>query len=156
MRLCRTSALLLALLFTFSCKRPGSLASGEIMYVSAPNANLRDHVSTVYNRVGTLKNGERVEVLEHQKRFVRIRNAAKTEGWVELRALVPAETFTQFEQLARDNAATPIQGHALTRVELNMHVAPGRETDTLYQLAENSKVELLKRSTRSEERRVGK
>jgi len=117
------------------------------MYVSAPTANLRDHVSTVYNRVGSVNNGERVEVLERQKRFVRVRTAQKVEGWVELRALVPRETYDQFQQLVKENRATPVEGHGLTRVELNMHVSPGRETDTLYQLGENSKVEILKRTT---------
>jgi len=137
-----------ALLLGFtSCKHGTPLGSGEFMYVSAPQANLRDHVSTVYNRVGSVSNGERVEVLEHQKRFVRVRTAQKIEGWIELRALVPAEIYDQFQQLSTGNRATPVQGHGLTRVELNMHVSPGRETDTLYQLTENSKVELLKRST---------
>jgi uncharacterized protein YgiM (DUF1202 family) len=117
------------------------------MYVSAPQANLRDHVATVYNRVGSVKNGDRVEVLEHQKRFVRVRTAQKLEGWIELRALVPSEVYEQFQRMSKDNRNTPIEGHGVTRVELNMHVAPGRETDTLYQLAESAKVEMLKRST---------
>jgi len=130
-----------------SCARSGPVGSGEIMYVSAPQANLRDHVATVYNRVGTVKNGDRVEVLERQRRFVRVRTAQKLEGWIELRALVPRETFDQFQQLSNDNRATPVEGHGITRVELNMHVSPGRETDTLYQLVENSKVEMLKRAT---------
>ncbi len=117
------------------------------MYVSAPQANLRDHVAAVYNRVGSVKNGDRVEVLERQKRFVRVRTAQKVEGWIELRALVPGETYDQFQQLSKDNRTTPVEGHGVTRVELNMHVTPGRETDTLYQLAENSKVEMLKRAT---------
>ena len=117
------------------------------MYVSAPQANLRDHVSTVYNRVGSVKNGERVEVLERQKRFVRVRTDQKVEGWVELRSLVPAAVYDQFQQLAKENHTTPVEGHGTTRVELNMHVSPGRETDTLYQLAESSKVETLKRAT---------
>lgn len=135
------------MLLSAACKRPGPIGSGEIMYVSAPTANLRDHVSTVYNRVGSVNNGERVEVLERQKRFVRVRTAQKVEGWVELRALVPRETYDQFQQLVKENRATPVEGHGLTRVELNMHVSPGRETDTLYQLGENSKVEILKRTT---------
>jgi SH3-like domain-containing protein len=117
------------------------------MYVSAPQANLRDHVSTIYNRVGAVKNGDRVVVLERQKRFVRVRTAQNVEGWIELRALVPDETYDQFQHLSKDNRTAPVQGHGITRVELNMHVSPGRETDTLYLLAENSKVELLKRST---------
>jgi uncharacterized protein YgiM (DUF1202 family) len=140
-------ALLLVLLFAASCKHGGPVGAGETMYVSAPLANLRDHVATVYNRVGTVKNGERVEVLERQRRFVRVRTAQKVEGWIELRALVPSETYDQFQKLSKDNRSTPVEGHGITRVELNMHVTPGRETDTLYQLAENSKVEMLKRST---------
>jgi hypothetical protein len=138
--------LLLVLLCLLSCKHSGP-GAGEVMYVSAPQANLRDRVATVYNRVGTLKNGERVDVLERQRRFVRVRTAQKVEGWVELRALVPSETYQQFQQLSKDNRATPAQGRGVTRVELNMHVAPGRETDTLYQLSESSKVEMLKRAT---------
>jgi len=117
------------------------------MYVSAPLANLRDHVAAVYNRVGSVRNGDRVEVLERQKRFVRVRTAQKLEGWIELRALVPGETYDQFQQLSKDNRATPVEGHGVTRVELNMHVTPGRQTDTLYQLAESSKVEMLNRAT---------
>jgi hypothetical protein len=140
-------ALLLVLLCLVSCKHSGPVGSGEIMYVSAPTANLRDHVATVYNRVGTVQNGDRVEVLERQRHFVRVRTAQKVEGWLELRALVPSETYEQFQRLSKDNRATPVQSHGVTRVELNMHVAPGRETDTLYQLAETSKVEMLKRAT---------
>jgi uncharacterized protein YgiM (DUF1202 family) len=139
--------LLFLLLFSFACKRGGPLSTGEYMYVSAPQANLRDQVAAVYNRIGTLKNGERVEVLERQKRFVRVRTEQKLEGWIELRALAPAETYNQFQQLGKENQATPVQGHGVTRAELNMHVSPGRETETLYQLPESSKVELLKRAT---------
>ena len=97
--------------------------------------------------MGSVQNGDRVEVLERQKRFVRVRTAQKIEGWIELRALVPRETYDQFQQLSSENKTTPVEGHGLTRVELNMHVSPGRETDTLYQLAASSKVEMLKRST---------
>jgi len=146
-RLFCSLALFLVLLCAASCKRSGPVGSGEIMYVSAPTANLRDHVSTIYNRVGSVQNGDRVEVLERQKRFVRVRTAQKIEGWIELRALVPRETYDQFQQLSSENKTTPVEGHGLTRVELNMHVSPGRETDTLYQLAASSKVEMLKRST---------
>jgi uncharacterized protein YgiM (DUF1202 family) len=147
MRLYSRFALLLVLICAASCKHGGSISGGEIMYVSAPNGNLRDHVSTVYTRVGSVKNGDRVEIIERQKRFVRVRTDQKLEGWIELRALVPREVFDQLQQLAKDNRATPVEGHGVTRVELNMHVTPGRETDTLYQLVENSKVEMLKRST---------
>jgi uncharacterized protein YgiM (DUF1202 family) len=53
----------------------------QVNYVSAVQATLRDQLSTMYTRVGTVKNGDRVEVLEHEKRFSRVRTATGTEGW---------------------------------------------------------------------------
>jgi len=108
------AVVLLLVLFCASCKRSGPVGSGEVMYVSAPQANLRDHVATVYNRVGSVKNGDRVEVLERQRRFVRVRTDQKVEGWIELRALVPRETFDQFQQLVKENRTTPVEGHGIT------------------------------------------
>ncbi len=95
------------------------------MYVSAPQANLRDHVATVYNRVGMVKNGERVEILERQRRFARVRTDQKQEGWIEMRSLVPREIFEQFQHMASENQKSPVQGHGVTRAELNMHASPG-------------------------------
>ena len=52
----------------------------EVNYVSVAEATLRDRVAPVYNRVGTVKNGERVEVLEREKRFSRVRRQAASKG----------------------------------------------------------------------------
>ncbi len=117
------------------------------MFVSVQQTSLRDRVSAVYNRVGTLKNGERVTVLEKQKRFARVRTQSGVEGWVELRSLATKDTFDGFQKLAADTRGISAQGHAVTRAELNMHLEPGRETETLYQLAQGEKVETLKRAT---------
>src|SRR5215470_2161986 len=65
----------------------------EVDYVSAPQVTLRDQLSQVYNRVGTAKNGERVEVLDREKRLAKVRTTTGVEGWVEHRYLVNQETF---------------------------------------------------------------
>ncbi|HET6176104.1 MAG TPA: SH3 domain-containing protein, partial [Candidatus Sulfotelmatobacter sp.] len=76
-----------ALLFLSACSR-GRHHVLEVAYVSAPQAALRDQVAAIYNRVGNVKNGERVEVLEREKRFARVRTATGLEGWIEQRFLV--------------------------------------------------------------------
>ena len=42
----------------------------DVAYVSAPQAALRDQVAAIFNRVGNVKNGERVEVMEREKMAV--------------------------------------------------------------------------------------
>jgi SH3-like domain-containing protein len=129
-----------------ACKH-GGMTVHEVMYVSAPQTVLRDRVSAVYNKVGTVQNGDRLEVLEKQKRFVRVRAAGGQEGWIELRSLVTEDTFKGFEKMAADSKQSSVQGHGVTRAQLNMHILPGRETETLYQLGDAEKVEILNRST---------
>src|SRR5689334_218086 len=119
----------------------------EVAYVSAPQAALRDQVAAIFNRVGNVKNGERVEVLDREKRFARVRTASGLEGWIEQRFLVDQKTFDSLQKLTADNQNAPVQAPGVLRNDTNLHVTPGRETDHLYQLAAGAKVALLKRAT---------
>jgi SH3-like domain-containing protein len=118
----------------------------EVAYVSAPQATLRDQVAAIYNRIAIVKNGERVEVIDHEKRFARVRTASGIEGWVEQRYLVDQKTFDGFEKLTQDNQNAPVEAPGVLRNETNLHIAPGRETEHLYQLASGAKVAILKRA----------
>ena len=119
----------------------------EINYVSAPQAALRDQIAAIYNRVGTVKNGERVEVLDHEKRFARVRTATGIEGWIEQRYLVDQKTFDGLQKLTQDNQDAPLQAPGILRNDTNLHLTPGRETEHLYQLTSGAKVAILKRAT---------
>lgn len=119
----------------------------EYAYVSAPEASLRDQLATVYKKVGKVQNGDRVEVLEKYRRFVRVRNEANEIGWIEQRYLTSPEVYEQFQNLAAEHAGDPLQAPATTRYATNLHVTPDREGEHLYQLKEGSKVEVLARAT---------
>ena len=119
----------------------------EVAYVSAPQAALRDQVAAVYNRVGTVKNGDRVEVLEREKRFARVRTASGSEGWIEQRYLVDQKTFDAVQRLTQDNRDDLVQAPGILRNDTNLHITPGRETEHLYQLSSGAKVAILKRAT---------
>ncbi len=134
-----------SLAFT-SCSR-GHHRVLEVAYVSAPQAALRDQVAAMYNRVGNVKNGERVEVLDREKRFARVRTASGIEGWIEQRYLVDQKTYDALQKLTQDNQGDPVQAPGVLRNDTNLHVTPGRETEHLYQLASGAKVAILKRAT---------
>lgn len=119
----------------------------EIAYVSAPQAILRDHVSAVFNKTGVVKNGDRVQILERERRFARVRTASGVEGWIEQRSLVPQSVYDGFQKLAQEEQTAPVQATGTTRNDTNLHLDPGRETEHLYQLNQGSKVSILKRAT---------
>jgi SH3-like domain-containing protein len=119
----------------------------EVAYVSAPQVTLRDQLAQVYNKAGTAENGDRVEVLDRERRFAKVRIASGLEGWVEQRYLVSQQVFTAFQELAQQEKDAPIDGTATTRNETNLHLEPGRDTEHLYQLAQGAKVSMLRRRT---------
>jgi hypothetical protein len=142
-----TAALCLAsTIFLASCNR-GRGRVLEIAYVSGVQAILRDHVAAVYEKTGVVKNGERVEVLDHDRRFVKVRTATGVTGWVEQRYLVGQEVFDQIQKLTADNQNDPVQAQGTARNDTNLHVEPGRDTEHLYQIASGEKLSLLKRGT---------
>jgi SH3-like domain-containing protein len=145
----RTLAFALAAIFFLglsACNRKGHRVL-EVNYVSAQQATLRDQVATIYNHVGTVKNGERVEVLEREKRFSRVRTAGGIQGWIEQRYLVDQATYDALQKFTQENLNDPVQAPGVLRNETNLHLTPGRETEHLYQLSAGAKVSVLIRAT---------
>jgi hypothetical protein len=88
-----------------------------------------------------------VQVLEHEKRFSRVRTSTGLEGWIEQRYLVDQATYDALQQLTQQNLADPVQSPGVLRNDTNLHTTPGRETEHLYQLSAGAKVSVLKRAT---------
>jgi SH3-like domain-containing protein len=123
----------------------------EINYVAAPQVALRDQVAAVYNKVGMVKNGDRLEVLDRQRRFVKVRTPAGMEGWMEQRYLISQKTYDQLQKLAQDHRDDPVQATGTTRNDTNIHLEPARDSEHLYQLAAGDKISIIKRATAAKE-----
>lgn len=119
----------------------------EQMYVAVSQVMLRDRVAAVYNKVGTAKNGEKLTVLDRQKRFVKVRTARNEEGWVEQRYLAGVNVYSEAMALGNKQRVAPSQGKATARNDANLRVAPGRNTDHVFLLTEGEKVDVLMRAT---------
>jgi SH3-like domain-containing protein len=135
----------LAALSLGACNRHGK--AQEIAYVSAPQVVLRDHVAAFFNKNGTVKNGEQVQILEREKRFARVHTQSGVEGWMEQRYLVSQQVFDGFQKLVQQEQNDPVQSIGTTRNDTNIHLEPGREADHLYLLSQGAKVSLLRRAT---------
>ena len=142
----RVIALALLIAFVPGCRR-GRGRVLEVAYVSAPQATLRDRVAAVYNKVGFVKNGDRVEVLDHDRRFVKVRTSTGLEGWMEQRYLVNQQVYDQLQKLTSENQNDPVQAQGTARNDTNLHIEPGRDSEHLYQISSGEKVSLLKRAT---------
>jgi hypothetical protein len=137
--------LALAVLSLTACNRHSKVQ--EMAYVSAPQVVLRDRVAAVFNKNGTVKNGERVQILEREKRFARVHTQAGLEGWMEQRYLVSQQVFDGFQKLLQQEQNDPVQAVGTTRNDTNIHLEPGREAEHLFLLSQGAKVSVLKRAT---------
>jgi SH3-like domain-containing protein len=119
----------------------------EVAYVSVPQAFLRDQVAAVYNKTGTVKNGEVVQILGRDRRFARVRTSTGVEGWLEQRFLVSKETYDAFQKLAEQVRNDPVQATAIAHNQTNIHLQPERDAEHLYQVDQGAKLSLMKRAS---------
>jgi len=140
-----TSALGFAILGGCSSLRPKPRA--EYVYVTAKETFLRDRLAAVTNRTGTVENGERLEVVEHARRYFRVKTPKGEMGWIDEKAVATQEVFDAFQALGAAHKGDPSVASAVVRDEVNLHLKPGRQTEVFYRLPEGDKLQLLERAT---------
>jgi hypothetical protein len=145
------SAVLLACAFCAvllsGCSELRPKPEAQYVYVTAKQTFLRDRVAAVSNRTATVDNGERLEVLEHGRRFFRVQTQKGVEGWIDEKTVATQDVFDAFRALGKEKEHDPAVASALVRDEVNLHLKPGRTTETFYRLPEGDKVQLLQRAT---------
>ncbi len=139
----RLSALILA---GAGCSRFRGHSEKQYVYVIAKQSILRDRIAAVSNRVGEVTNGQKLEVLERDRRFVKVKAPDGAVGWLEARLTADQTIADAFDALRQKHLHDPIVAAATARDDVYLHVSPGRETDRFYRLSEGDPVSLLQRA----------
>lgn len=140
--------LLLFSVFLFNgCSRFKAALPGKYVYVTAKSGFLRDRIAAVSNRTGNVTNGQRLKVLETNRRFYKVQTDANEVGWIDERTVATQQVADEFAALKKDHAADVPVATATVRDDVYLHSAPGRDTDRFYRLEEGEKLKLLARAS---------
>ena len=105
--------------------------------------NLREDVSPNSKIVAALKHGDRVDILQTRRRFVKVRTEKGVEGWTDNRQLMTPEQMKELSDFSERSAGLPSQGSATVFGTLNMHAEPSRQSPSFYQIGEGMPVEVI-------------
>ena len=138
----RLLTLLLCLLLGCSSGPPRPAAIGEA-YVGPATLKLRQDLGLRSPEAATLRHGERVEIIQRRRRFVKVRTAQGAEGWTDLRQLLTSRQMADLNGLAEQAARLPSQGASTVFEDLNVHTEPNRQAPSFHRIREGELVEVL-------------
>ncbi|HLH32979.1 MAG TPA: SH3 domain-containing protein, partial [Terriglobia bacterium] len=116
--------------------------------VTAKYASLRMKNSSTSRTIRVLDPGEKVDILERQDNWYRVKYGPEVEGWMEESTIVTNETKQRIQKLATASENLQPQNTAALKQDANLRLEPGRTTSIIRKLDAGTKVEVLDRVTK--------
>jgi uncharacterized protein YgiM (DUF1202 family) len=121
---------------------PPARSIGEA-FVGPATLKIRSDIPLQSATVAMVKHGDRLQLLQSKRRFLKVRTQSGAEGWTDERQLLAAADMTALRQLAVRAAKMPSQGVATTYSPLNIHTQPVLSSPSFLQLKENERFDVL-------------
>lgn len=119
-------------------------ATGEA-YVAPATLSIRQDIALQSPVVATVAHGERLEILQRRRRFVKVRTPQRAEGWTDERLLLSPEEIASLQRLSGETKSAPSHGKATTYETLNIHTLPDRQSPSFLQVKEGEQVDVIGR-----------
>jgi hypothetical protein len=112
-------------------------------YVGPATLKIRGDIPLQSPTVATVTHGQKLEILQRRRRFLRVRTPSGAEGWTHERELLTADEMASLKDLAARAAKLPVQGQGTTYGDLNVHTLPSRQAPSFLRIKEKEKVDVV-------------
>ncbi len=132
--------------FLFSCGRSTVKSKSPVVgeaFVGPTSLPIRQELSPKAAVSATVKHGDKLEILEYKRRFVRVRTPQGVEGWADTHQLLVPQQMADLRRMADNAAKATSQGTASAYEPLNMHTEANRASPSFWQIPEGAKVDVI-------------
>ncbi len=104
---------------------------------------LRQEINPRSPVVATAQHGDRLEIIQQRRRFLKVRTAKGQEGWTDERLLLSTGEVARLKRFNQQARGLPSQGTATTYDALNVHTEPSRYSPSFVQVKTAEKFDVI-------------
>lgn len=113
-------------------------------FVGPASIKVRADIPIQSTQVATVSHGEKLDILQKRRTFLRVRTAKGIEGWVDERSLLGPADMAQLKQMADTAAKMPSQGGATPRFgDMKVYMLPSTGSPSFLMVKDKERVEVV-------------
>lgn len=104
---------------------------------------LRQEINPRSAVVATARHGERLQIIQVRRRFIRVRTMKGQEGWTDERLLLTPDEVVRLKRFNQQARSLPSQGAGTTYDAMNIHIDPSRFSPSFVQVKQGDKFDVI-------------
>jgi hypothetical protein len=126
------------------CNPQGSRAPAiGVAYAGPATLTLREDLNPRSASVAAVHHGDRLEIIQQRRRFLKVRTAKGQEGWTEDHLLLTPAEIARLKRFNQQALSMPSQGVATSFDAMNLHTEPSRFSPSFLQLKAGEKFDVI-------------